>query len=81
MTTKALKMIARLGMLKEYGFAPGMHEIRLLEADDFGNYVMIQVGDTDRYQYQIYRHLVKYETPICIGATYDYEVRRYEGRN
>ena len=81
MTTKALKMIARLGLLKKYGFAPGMHEIRLLEADDFGNYVMIQVGDSDRHQYQIYRHLVKYETPTCIGATYDYTVERYEGRN
>ena len=78
MTTKALKMIARIGMLKEFGFAPGMHEIRLLEADYFGDYVMIQVGDSDRNQYQIYRHLVKYETPICIGAAYDYEVRRYE---
>lgn len=77
MTTKALKMIARLGMLKEYGFAPGMHEIRLLEAEDFGNYVMIQVGDSDRHQYQIYRHLVNYETKDCIGAAYDYEVRRY----
>ena len=81
MTTKALKMIARIGMLKEYGFAPGMHEIRLLEADDFGNYVMIQVGDSDRHQYQIYRHLVKYETQTYIGAAYDYTVDRYEGRN
>lgn len=78
MQTKTLKMIARIGLLKEYGFAPRMDEITLLEADDFGDYVMVQVGETNQYQYFIYRKLQEYKTDICIGAEYVYHVERYQ---
>lgn len=77
MNSKTLRQIARIGLMKRYGFAPLPSEIYLLESDDFGNYIMIGVGDMNNHQYQIRRHLERYETKTCIGAEWVYEVEEY----
>ena len=74
MNSKTLKQIARIGLIKRYGFAPIASEIHLLESDDSGNYIMVRIGS---HEYQIRRHLEKYTTPLTVGAEYVYEVEEY----
>ena len=77
MQTKTLKAIARIGLYKHYGFAPAASEIHLLEADDFGNYIMIGIGDLNQHQYQIRRHQEVNQYPSMITSEYVYEVEEY----
>ena len=77
MENRTLKQIARIGLYKRYGFAPAASEIHLLEADDFGNYIMIGIGDLNQHQYQIYRHQEVKRYPNMLSAEYVYEVEEY----
>lgn len=78
MQSKTLKQIARIGLYKRFGFAPASSEIHLLEADDFGNYIMIGIGYDNKYQYQIRRHQEVKRYPNMLSAEYVYEVEEYK---
>lgn len=78
MQMKTLKQIARLGFMKEFGFAPAAASIVLLEADGTGEYIMVRIGS---HEYQIYRKLQRVEYENMISAEYVYRIEKCEKEN
>ena len=53
MTKEELKKTAQVALKSEYGFAPALSAIRLLEASDDRKYILFRVGDTE-YRFNSY---------------------------
>ena len=53
MSKEELKKTAQVALKSEYGFAPALSAIRLLEAADDRTYILFRVGDTE-YRFDSY---------------------------
>lgn len=67
MTNTELKRTAQGALKSEYGFAPALKDITLLEADRDGTYILFRVGSSKEYRFSSYiSHIGGMET-IWIG--------------
>lgn len=71
-TNAELKRIAQTALKSEYGFAPALNQIRLLEASGDGTYIRFGIG-TETYSFDSHiSHVGDMETIWCGKGTIEH---------